>query len=98
MNYFATLIAVADDGPVASSVVPAERGGKKTVAVLQYEMIKEHACLRSSPLAKKYGFGLLFDREGRVALCPMESTEYKHLVNARGDDVKIVKALRSQRG
>lgn len=39
MNYFGTLIAVADDCPVTSSVVPAERGRKKTVAVLRYEMI-----------------------------------------------------------
>ena len=138
MNYVGTLIAVADDCPVTSSVVPVERGGKQTVATLQYDMIaanpygltqeevlfetwlrrqdmprepsgaeraelwqrffaKEQACLRSSPLPKKYGFGLLFDGEGRVALCPMESEEYQRLVAGGGDGVKVLKALRSKR-
>lgn len=32
------------------------------------------ACLRSSLLPKRYGWGLLFEQEGRVALCPMESS------------------------
>ena len=39
LNYYDTLIAVADDCPVSSAVVPQLRGGKPTVAVLQYEMI-----------------------------------------------------------
>lgn len=41
MGYFKTLIAVADDCPVTRSEVPAPRGTKKTVAVLQYEMLAE---------------------------------------------------------
>lgn len=41
MNYYGTLITVADDCPVSSSVVPPTRGDKKTVAVLQYEMLTE---------------------------------------------------------
>ena len=39
MNYFQTVIAVAEDCPVAKSVVPTDRGAKKSVAVLQYEML-----------------------------------------------------------
>ena len=39
MNYFQTVIAVAEDCPVAQSVVPTDRGAKKSVAVLQYEML-----------------------------------------------------------
>jgi len=43
-NYLATLIAVADDCPVSTSMVPVERNGKPTVATLQYGMIStEHA-------------------------------------------------------
>lgn len=135
MNYYQTLIAVADDSPVDHSLVPLERGGKKTVAVLQYEMLadnpyvhtqedvlfdtwlkrqnppqkskaeiarlreeffsKPQACLRSSPLPKTYGWGLIFDKEGKVGLCPVESEEYLELV--KGDKVKILKALRSSR-
>jgi hypothetical protein len=137
LNYYDTLIAVADDCPVSVSVVPPIRGGRKTVAVLQYEMIaaapfvltqedvlfeswfarqaledaseaekarlrteffaKSQACLRSSPLPKQYGWGLVFDSEGRVALCPMESPEYHRLVN--GDaGLEILNAMRSKRG
>jgi hypothetical protein len=138
LNYYDTLIAVADDCPVTSSVLPVPRGEAKTVAVVQYELIagnpyalsqedvlfetwlrrqagperrsdaeradlrgrffaKPQACLRSSPLPKKFGFGLLFDRAGRVALCPMESPEYARLTGGGTDGVKILKALRSRR-
>jgi hypothetical protein len=139
LNYYDTLIAVADDCPVSGSVVPAPRGGRKTVAVLQYEMLadpelagrltqedvlfeswlrrqpaaegrlaaderaalraeffaKPQACLRASPLPKKYGFGLLFDGEGVVSLCPMESGEYRRAVE--GGAVTVLKAMRSSR-
>ncbi|MEV4113561.1 DUF6157 family protein [Nonomuraea sp. NPDC049695] len=137
MNYLDTLIAVADDCPVRSSVVPPVRGGKKTVAVLQYELLrdrpfqltqedvlfmswlmrrpgfedktgeevaalraaffaKDQPCLRASPLPKKYGFGLLADAEGRTALCPMESEEYKAALES--GSVTVLKAFRSSRG
>jgi hypothetical protein len=136
VNYLETLIAVADDCPVHTSVEPALRGGKKTVAVLQYELLseqpfrltqedvlflswlhrqpgfqdksedevatlrdaffaKDQPCLRASPLPKKYGFGLLCDAEGRVALCPVESEEYK--THLQGGKVKVLKAMRSSR-
>lgn len=136
LNYYDTLIAVADDCPVDHGVVPTPRGGKPTVASLQYEMLagnphvltqedvlfeswlarqdipedgrdvarlrheffsKPQACLRSSPLPKKYGWGLLFDHEGRVALLPMESAEYERLVAGSNGSVKVLKALRSAR-
>lgn len=38
-NYYETLIALADDCPTTSSVLPTPRGGKPTAAVLQYEML-----------------------------------------------------------
>jgi hypothetical protein len=135
MNYIDTFIAVADDTPTDKSVVPTERGGKKTVALIQYEMLvddpykytqedvlfethvrhkaippaelkskgkklreeffaKEQPCLRTSPLARKYGFGFHFDPKGKVAMVPMESREYKEL--SRGA-AKVLKALRSSR-
>lgn len=138
LNYYQTLIAVAEDCPVIESVVPAKRGAKVTVAVLQYEMIatgphvytqedvlfqtwlqrqdklkdqsedeiaqlreaffaKPQPCLRASPLPKRYGWGLLFDEEGRVALCPMESKEYNDIVSGLVAEVKILKAFRSKR-
>ena len=42
MNYIDTVIEVADDCPAQTAVVPAEKGGKKTIPVLQYELIANH--------------------------------------------------------
>lgn len=41
LNYYRTLIAVADDCPVERSEVPATRNGKPTLASLQYEMLAD---------------------------------------------------------
>jgi len=38
MNYFDTLIEVADDCPTKKAQVPLARGGKKTKAVVEYEI------------------------------------------------------------
>lgn len=136
LNYYDTLIAVADDCPVDHAVVPPERGGQPSVAVLQYRMLsgrphaltqedvlfetwlarqpalaetsvrsrlrqeffaKPQACLRSSPLPKRYGWGFHFDSRGRVALLPMDSAEYQRLLASTGDGPKVLKALRSAR-
>ncbi len=135
LNYYATLIAVAGDCPVDHGVVPTPRGGKPTVASLQYEMLRDNphvltqeevlfeswlarqdipedrdrerlrreffskpqACLRSSPLPKKYGWGFLFDGDGNVALLPMESAEYQALVGGADSGVTVLNALRSAR-
>ena len=39
MNYYDTLIEVADDCPARSGQVPQQRGGKKTKAVVEYELL-----------------------------------------------------------
>lgn len=53
------------------------------------------ACLRASPLVKRYGWGLHHDAEGRVALVPVESTEYAAFL---ADDALAQKAgMRSSR-
>lgn len=133
-NYYSTFIQVADDCAVISSVVPVERGGKKSIAVIQYELLSEHpyeytqadvlfetfarhkavpdaeraarrteffsksqACLRASPLPKSYGWGLHFDDDGKVALCPVESEAYRRFVEQPGDGLKLTRAMRSRR-
>lgn len=40
---------------------------------------KPQACLRSSPLVRRYGWGIHHDAEGRVALVPLGSAEYARL-------------------
>lgn len=56
---------------------------------------KDQACLRSSPLGKRYGWGIHHDGEGRVALVPLGSDEYAAI--AADPDTKQLKAMRSKR-
>ncbi len=42
---------------------------------------KGQPCLRTSPLAKNYGWGIHADAVGRVALIPMGTSAYDDLVN-----------------
>jgi hypothetical protein len=132
MNYYDTLIAVADDCPARTAQVPQAKGGKKTKAVVEYEMLvkdpytyteeavafetyavlhnipkiiwpeerkrflrKGHPHLRVSALAKRYGWGIHNNAEGKIALIPVESSEYKRLM----DDPRTtkIKAFRSTR-
>ncbi len=53
------------------------------------------ACLRTSPLPKKFGWGLHADAEGRLALVPVESDRYRELLDDPG--TKVVRAMRSSR-
>lgn len=56
---------------------------------------KGQACLRASPLTKRYGFGIHSDAHGRVALVPLGSKAYATFA---GDQrLKQVKAMRSKR-
>lgn len=56
---------------------------------------KGQACLRASPLTKRYGWGVHSDEKGRVALYPMESAEYKKL--SKDKSLEHVRAMRSKR-
>lgn len=58
---------------------------------------KDHACLRSSALAKKYGWGFHYDDQGRIAIYAMESKEYKRLSRGGAKDPKVLAAMRSKR-
>ena len=132
MNYYDTLIEVADDCPATEGQVPQARGGKKTKAVVEYELLvkhpytyteeeiafevyavlhdiptagrpaererlssKGHPHFRVSPLAKRYGWGIHNNAEGKVALVAVESPEYKRLV--ADPHTTKVKAFRSTR-
>jgi Family of unknown function (DUF6157) len=56
---------------------------------------KGQACLRASPLAKRYGWGIHHDAEGKVALYPAESIEYQQF--AESEALKHTKGMRSKR-
>jgi len=56
---------------------------------------KGQPCLRSSPLGKRYGWGVHHDAEGRVALYPRESEDYARL--AADPDLTRTRAMRTRR-
>ncbi|HET8608189.1 MAG TPA: DUF6157 family protein [Burkholderiales bacterium] len=136
MNYTNTFIHVAPDTKAEEATAPVSRAGKKSIAVLEYELIsgnpytytqeevqfavytqrqgipardlkarrtelwreyfsRPRACMRCSPLAKIYGWGLHFNTDGKVALVAVESTDYKHLASSRS--VRQTQAMRSRR-
>nr|WP_295930670.1 DUF6157 family protein [uncultured Dyadobacter sp.] len=131
-NYENTFIEVADDCPAISGEVPPMKGEGKTIAGIQYDMIRKNpyqftsddvlfqvfaerkdlteseldearkqffskgqACLRASPLAKRYGWGVHHDEQGKVALYACDSPEYQKFVH--DEETKTVKAMRSSR-
>lgn len=131
-NYYDTLIEVAPDCKLAQAQVPELRNGKRTIALMQFELIaknpytytsddilfqvyadrndllpdefeaarkqffsKGQACMRASPLTKQFGWGVHFDKDGKAALCGMETDEYQRIL---GDPaVKKVKAMRTSK-
>lgn len=74
---------------------------KKELLPSEYEQAqsdffsKGQPCLRASPLGKRYGFGIHYDQDGRMALYGAETKEYKAFLDDAS--VKKVKAMRSAR-
>ncbi|MBB4119008.1 hypothetical protein GGR32_001299 [Mesonia hippocampi] len=56
---------------------------------------KGQACLRTSPLAKRYGFGIHFDGNGKIAIYGVETLEYEKYI--ADEKLKKIKAVRSKR-
>ena len=56
---------------------------------------KGQACMRASPLTKRYGWGIHNDHEGKIALVARESEDYRRLV--QDEAILKVKAMRSSR-
>lgn len=56
---------------------------------------KGQPCFRSSPLAKRYGWGVHSDKDGKIAIYGCESPDYKKLSD--DNNIKVLKAMRSKR-
>jgi hypothetical protein len=56
---------------------------------------KGQACMRASPLTKRYGWGVHSNAEGKVAIFPMESVEYQQFTQDSG--LKKTKGMRSKK-
>ncbi|RPD40866.1 DUF6157 family protein [Chitinophaga barathri] len=129
-NYFNTFIIVADDCPVANGEIPPVKGENKTIANIEFDMIRQNPykytsddvlfqvfadkndlvkseykearekfyskgqpCFRASPLTKRYGWGVHFDKDGKMAIYGSETKEYEKF--SKDKNLAVVKAMRS---
>lgn len=56
---------------------------------------KGQPCFRASPLTKRYGWGVHYDKEGRMAIYSAESAEYKKL--QKDKTLKVIKAMKTNK-
>lgn len=56
---------------------------------------KGQPCFRTSPLTKRYGWGVHSNNEGKIALYGSETVDYKLFKN--DNNLQIVKAMKSKR-
>lgn len=131
-NYQNAFIEIADDCPIAKGEVPPVKGDARTVANIQFDMVRHNpyrytsddvlfhvfaerndltegelktareqffskgqACFRASPLTKRYGWGVHYDKEGRMALYGRETEEYERF--AKDKKLQVVKAMKNKR-
>ena len=68
---------------------------KELIAEKEKFFSKGQPCFRSSPLTKRYGWGVHSDADGKIAIYPVESNEYKKF--SKNKNLKHVKGMRSKR-
>lgn len=56
---------------------------------------KPQACFRASPLVKKYGWGIHYDEQGKIALYGVNSEEYNRFLDL--ENITLLKGMRSKR-
>jgi hypothetical protein len=67
----------------------------KRAAAREEFFSKGQPCFRSSPLTKRYGWGVHSNEEGKIAIYPLGSSDYKKF--AKEKSLAHVKAMRSKR-
>ncbi len=82
---------------VRHKAIPADEREARVREIRAELLGKPHPCLRASLLPKKYGWGVHYDRQGRIALYSMESEEYRRFTRPDGDGPTLLTALRSKR-
>lgn len=56
---------------------------------------KGQACLRSSPLTKRYGWGIHCNKDGKVAIYPVDSVEYQRYSSS--NSLRHLKGMRTSK-
>lgn len=77
--------------------IPVEDRVQRRAEIWQELFSRKHPCLRASMLPKKYGWGVHYNHDGKIAIFGKESPEYDQFVSGRGEAVKLLPAMRSKR-
>lgn len=77
--------------------IPQEELAARGDELKEQFLAKPQPCMRASMLPKKYGWGIHFNAEGKLALVPMESPLYRSFVDGERTDVKLLAAMRNSR-
>lgn len=77
--------------------IPQEELAARGVEIREEFYRKPKPCFRASMLPKKFGWGIHFDQEGKMALVPMESELYRDFANGEKGEVKLLAAMRNSR-
>ena len=72
-----------------------ESNGKRRGLSREDFFSKGQPCFRATALTKKYGWGVHSDPDGKIAIYPIGSDEYKHL--SADADIKHIKAMRTNK-
>jgi hypothetical protein len=56
---------------------------------------KGQPCFRASPLTKRYGWGVHYNKDGKMAIYPAGGTEYERFKNDKS--LKVLKAMKSNK-
>lgn len=83
------------------STIWVERKGGGALSADEQQVLRDEyfstgrACFRASPLAKRYGWGFVFDAAGKVALVASDSPEY--VAYAADNSLDQLKGMKSKR-
>ena len=90
----------SDDVVFATSApgraLAAKATKKERVLAREAFFSRGQACMRASPLGKRFGWGVHADTQGRIAVYAVDSKRYQAL--AGDPDITQVRAMRSKRG
>jgi hypothetical protein len=77
---------------------PADMSIEERERVREVLLSKNHPCMRASMLPKKYGWGVHYNADGRIALYGMETEAYQNLLDeAKRGGLELQPAMRSSR-
>lgn len=82
---------------IRHKLIPEEELRARGTQIREELFQKSQACLRASMLPKKYGWGLHFDRAGKIALYGLESSDYQKYLLNEGNELKLLPAMRNSR-